>query len=267
MRMSEIPLPVTAFFVFLIGLVVGSFLNVVIARVPEGRSIVRPGSACPVCAAPIKPRDNLPLLSWFLLKGSCRECAASIPFWYPLTELVCGLSFVSVYLRFDEFGEVILLSVLFAALLALAVIDMQYLRLPNPVVGTTAFLGVLICLGDVMGGGDWATLFVALLCALGSFAFYGLVYWSSIFFAHKEGMGLGDVKLAPVIGLFLGYVDPEMAVMAVVGAVFSGGILGVVLILAGRATGETKVPFGVFMAIGVVFSVFFGPQVAEWYFG
>lgn len=231
----------------LYGLVIGSFLNVVIFRVPADQSIVRPGSACPACHEPIAARDNLPVLSWVLLRGRCRNCASPISPRYPLVELLTGAVWVAVALRFGWSwslpGELALVT----GLIALSFIDYDHMKLPKVIVwplGLTV-LALLVLAAAVQG--SWHRLLVAVICAAVEFAVL-----FAINFASPRALGFGDVRLGPVIALGLGWLGWRYAFWGFLGANFIGAVVGLVLIGAGRARRRTPIPFGVFLSVGAV---------------
>jgi leader peptidase (prepilin peptidase)/N-methyltransferase len=234
------------------GALIGSFLNVVVWRVPRRESLVSPGSHCPSCETPIAPYDNIPVLSWVLLRGRCRHCRAGISARYPLIELLTAVVFAAVVAvrGFDE-GLVLELP-LVACLIALAGIDFDHKLLPNRIVYPMAVYGLVATLlvdGDdlvenlIAGAGGFLFLFVALV-------------------AYPRGMGMGDVKLAGAMGLYLGLsIIPGMLI-----AFLSGTIVGLAIIAReGAAARKKAVPFGVFLALGGIAAVLAGHELIELY--
>ena len=242
-----------------VGLLVGSFLNVVIARVPEGRSIVRPGSACPACGTPIQPRDNIPLLSWVLLRGRCRTCQAPISVRYPLIELAnAALWFGLAWWALAPGNPAELLPTLLvvgSAGLALAAIDLDHHRLPNAIV-YPLYPVVLagLCLAALVGPQAW-------LAALVGAGLWLLVIGGLWLASGGRGMGLGDVKLAPVLGAVLGWLSVGVAVIGLFTAFVLGAIVGLALMLAGRAGRRSRIPFGPYLVAGYLLAIFVGPPV------
>ncbi len=186
----------------LFGLVIGSFLNVVIWRVPRGESVVRPGSHCPGCDAQLGARENVPVLSWLLLRGRCRHCGVRISVRYPAIEVACGALFAVVGARFYDSWALFAYLALVAALLALSVIDLDHLLLPNKVIYPTwAIVAPLLVVASAATG-DWGALGRAVLAAAIDFAIF-----YAIWFVVPGAMGFGDVRLAALLGFALGWVS------------------------------------------------------------
>jgi leader peptidase (prepilin peptidase) / N-methyltransferase len=236
----------------LLGALVGSFLNVVAHRVPLGESIVSPGSRCPECGAPVKPYDNVPVVSWLLLRGRCRSCGTRISPRYPLVELATALVFAAVVGIRGFDNDLVLELPLVAALIALAAIDFDHKLLPNAIVYPLAAYGAIATL--LVDRGD---LVENLAAGAGAFAFL-----LAAVVAYPRGMGMGDVKLAGAMGLYLGLsVIPALLV-----AFLSGSVVGVVILAREGAAGRKKaVPFGVFLALGGIAGVLAGPELIDVY--
>lgn len=249
-------------FLATVGLMIGSFLNVVVYRVPAGKSVVRPRSCCPVCAQPVRPRDNVPVVSWLLLRGRCRDCGTAISARYPLVEIGCAALFVALTLRFGVTPVLPALLFLAAIGLALALIDLDVSRLPFeisvPGLGVTA---VLLALAGFVDG--WSPVAVALLS---SAAWFGL-YWSLWYGTRGRGMGLGDVVLAPTLGLALGWLGWGPSLVGLLGGFGIGAAVGVTLMLVGRAGRRTQIPFGPSMLAGALLGVFAGSAIWGAYLG
>jgi leader peptidase (prepilin peptidase)/N-methyltransferase len=235
-----------------VGALVGSFLNVVVWRLPRGESLVRPRSRCPACDKPIAPYDNVPIVSWLLLQGRCRNCGARISPRYPLIELITAAAFAGV-VAVRGFDDGLVLELPFvAALIALAGIDYDHKLLPNRIVYPMAAYGVVATLlvdrGDILenliaGGGAFLFLLLAAL-------------------AYPRSMGMGDVKLAGAMGLYLGL----SILPALLTAFLAGSIVGLAIIAREGAAGRKKaVPFGVFLALGGIVGVLAGPELIELY--
>jgi leader peptidase (prepilin peptidase)/N-methyltransferase len=247
-------------FLGVLGLLIGSFLNVVVYRVPAGLSLVSPGSACPACAHPVRPRDNVPVLSWLLLRGRCRDCDAPISVRYPLVELVTGLLFALTGWRFGATPYTAAALVVMAAGVALFLIDLDHLRLPFAVTGAAAVGTVLALLVDaVINGPD------AVPTALLSTGVWLLVYGGIWFGTAGRGMGLGDVALAPVLGLALGWLGWGPSVVGLAMGFAIGAVVGVVLIATGRHQRGVRVPHGPFLLSGAAVGLFAGGALWDGY--
>ena len=236
----------------LFGAVIGSFLNVVVHRVPLGESLVAPGSRCPECRVPLKPYDNVPVVSWLVLRGRCRNCGAPISPRYPLVELATALTWAAV-VAVRGFDDDLVLELPFvSALIALAAIDFDHKLLPNKIVYPLAAYGVIATL--LVDRGDLAE---NLIAGAGAFTFLLLAV-----IAYPAGMGMGDVKLSGAMGLYLG----ASVIPALLAAFLSGSVVGLVIIAREGAAGRKKaVPFGVFLALGGIVGVLAGPELIDVY--
>lgn len=235
------------------GLVLGSFLNVVIHRLPREMSLVRPRSHCPGCGAPIRWFDNVPVLSYLFLLGRCRACRRPIPLRYPLVELASAGLLVAVVLRFGLTWLAVEAAVLALLLLPLGIIDLEHHLLPD----WLTLPGLAVGLALSVRGGLVPALDAVIGAALGAaLPFAILVGYRAI--RGIEGMGLGDVKLLAMIGAFLGWrgVLLTLALGSSVGAIF-----GLLLIAAGRGNRETELPFGTFLSAGALVTLFFAPEI------
>jgi leader peptidase (prepilin peptidase)/N-methyltransferase len=243
-----------------LGLLIGSFLNVVIYRVPAGLSLVAPGSACPACAHPVRPRDNLPVISWLVLHGRCRDCSAPIAARYPLVELATALLFLVVGWRFGSTPYAVAALVVAAAGVALFMIDLDHRRLPFAITAAMAVGAVLALAIDVVrhGAGPVPT---ALLSTGLWLAVYGGIWLAT----GGRGMGLGDVALAPVLGLVLGWLGWGPALIGLGAGFVIGAAVGVVLLLSGRARAGSKVPHGPFLLSGAALGMLAGAPLAAAY--
>lgn len=246
-----------------LGLVVGSFLNVVIYRVPRGESLLRPGSRCPSCGTPITPSHNIPVVSWVVLRGRCNACGRPIAVWYPLVELATSLLFVAVTLRLPNLD---LLSALpaylyFAAIgVALTVIDLQVRRLPNAIVlPSYPVLAVLLAASAAVEG-DWWAFLRALLGGAVLFAFF-----FALAFFYPAGMGFGDVKLAGIVGGVLAYLSWSALVIGAFVGFLIGAVAGLTLMAIKRAGRKTAIPFGPSMITGALVAIFAAAQIAQFY--
>jgi leader peptidase (prepilin peptidase)/N-methyltransferase len=244
----------------LLGLLVGSFLNVVIHRVPAGLSLVAPGSACPACGHPVRPYDNVPVLSWLVLHGRCRDCTAPIAARYPLVELVTGVLFVVVAWRFGGTPYAAAGLVVAAAGVALFMIDLDHRRLPFAITRAKA-IGAVLALGiDVVRHGA-GPVPVALAAAAAWLGVYGGIWLVTA----GRGMGLGDVALAPVLGLVLGWLGWGPALVGLGAGFVVGAVVGVALVVAGSAGAKSQVPHGPFLLTGAALGMFAGGPLASAY--
>lgn len=244
----------------LLGLAIGSFLNVVVHRVPRGESVVRPPSACPSCGTPIRPRDNVPVLGWLLLRGRCRDCSAPISRRYPLVELGTAGLFALMAFRFG-FDPVMPAYLYLAAVgTALALIDLDCKRLPDALTLPSYPIAlVLLALGAVLGSESGQLL----RAVLGGAAMFALYF--ALCFAYPAGMGFGDVKLAGVLGLYLGWLGWGVWAAGLFLGFLLGGLFGVALIAVRRGGRKTAVPFGPFMLLGVLVAVVAGQPLVDGY--
>lgn len=246
----------------LFGLAIGSFLNVVIWRVPRKLSVVRPPSACPGCGEPIRPMDNIPVLSWLLLRARCRHCGEPIAARYPLVELAGGVLFAAAAIRFGWSWELPAFLVFFAALLALSVIDLDHYILPNRILLPTTVAAVPLLGLAAAGEGDWE----AFLRGLGG----GLVAFGGLFviaLISPRGMGMGDVKLSFVLGLHLGWLGWGEVFLGLFLSFLLGALIGVALIGLKVKSRKDVIPFGPFLALGTVLTVLWGEPILRWYTG
>lgn len=240
------------------GLVVGSFLNVVIVRLPDGGSLMSPPSQCPVCETAIAPRDNIPVVSWLLLRGRCRSCSEPIPAGYPLVELGNAVLWVIVGLRFGATWALVPMLILVSALLAQSVIDLELYRLLDVI--TFPVLGVSIVLIGVVSAVEGEP--GRLLWALGGSVAYWLILLVPALIMPR-GMGLGDVKLALLLGLFLGWLNPVLIVFALIAGCLLGIAAGLV-VLAVRRTSEAY-PFGPWLALGTLGCIVWSESILDVY--
>jgi leader peptidase (prepilin peptidase)/N-methyltransferase len=244
----------------LLGLLVGSFLNVVVWRVPRGESVVSPPSACPGCGHVIRPRDNVPVVSWLVLRGRCRDCGATISPRYPLVELATAALFALVAWRLGSTWALPAYLYLAATAVALTMIDIDVRRLPNSIVLPSYVVAALLLLLPAAATGDWNAYLRALLGAAALFVGY-----FALAFAYPAGMGFGDVKLAGVLGLYLGWLGwGELAVGAFLGFLL-GGVWGIALLVTRRAGRKSAIPFGPFMLGGALLGVLVGGAVSQAY--
>ena len=251
-----------AAFVGLVGLVVGSFLNVVAWRVPNGQSIVRPPSACPQCGHEIRRRDNVPVVSWLILRGKCRDCAAPISRTYPVTEAVTGLLFVLVFWKFGLGVEFIAYAYLAALAVVLTRIDLAVHRLPDVLVLPAYPILVVLFAIECAITGEWWPLATA---AIGGAILFAIYFVAALI--YPGGMGFGDVKLAGVLGLALGWLGWGPLVIGAFSAFLLGGVVGIILLATKRAGRRSGIPFGPFMFGGAALGIAFGGQLWDLYVG
>ena len=244
---------------FALGAVVGSFLNVCIHRLPRSESVVRPGSHCPACGGPIAPYDNVPILSYLLLRGRCRACQARISPRYFLIELANGVGYSVILWRFGFGWPAAVYAVLFSALLVITVIDLDHQIIPDAITLPGIGLGVL-CAATVLPVSLADSIFGGLVGG----GILWVLAWASPYLFGKEGMGGGDIKLLAMIGVFLGWKPALLTVM--VGALV-GSVVGIGLIACRVLRRDQYLPFGPFLAIGAVVSLFFHQDVFTWYRG
>jgi len=242
---------------FVFGTILGSFLNVCIGRIPAGESIVFPPSHCPRCGAGVAPRDNIPLLSYVLLRGRCRSCGRAISVRYPAVEALTGVMLVLLLYRFGLSSQVGVYAVFVAALIIVSFIDLDHQIIPDVISLPGIVLGLLAAavgqgpplldsaIGVLVGGGSLYAV------AAGYHALTG-----------REGMGGGDIKLLAMIGAFLGW--QAVFVTLILGS-FAGSIVGVALILLSGKDRRVPIPFGPFLACGAVCALTFGDELIRWY--
>lgn len=238
----------------LFGLAVGSFLNVCICRLPEGESVVSPPSHCPGCGQCIRWFDNIPLLSYIVLRGRCRNCGASISWQYPLVEFATGVLFAATAAVFGLGAETLVYLLLLSALVVITVIDLHHQIIPDritlPGIPLGLILGALVLpvgLKDALIG-----------CLLGGGAYYLIAVLS------RGGMGGGDIKLMAMLGGFLGW--KGVVLTTLIGS-FTGAAAGLFLMAVKGKGRKHAIPFGPFLALGAMFSIFVGDSLVAWYAG
>jgi leader peptidase (prepilin peptidase)/N-methyltransferase len=241
---------------FLLGLAIGSFLNVVIYRVPRHVSIVSPRSACPNCHTPIRERDNIPVVSWIVLRGKCHTCCEPISIRYPLIELACAALFAGAAARLGYNWDLPAFLIFDASLLALSAIDVELLVLPKVIIyPSLAAIGILLIVAAGLTN-DWHRLLIAALCAGGWF-----VVFFTINFASPRALGFGDVRLSLILGLGLGWLGIRYVILGFFAANLVGAIIGLALIATKKMSREQPIPYGVFLAIGAGIALYAGPEI------
>lgn len=250
-------------FTAVLGLAIGSFLNVLIYRVPRGESLVAPLSRCPSCGRPIRIRHRVPVLGWLVLRGRCADCRSPISIRYPLVEIGTGALFVAVTVRIDTLRLLPALPAylyLAAIGVALTMIDIEHQRLPNVLVlPSYPIVAALLSVASVWQH-DWSALARA---ALGSAALYACYF--ALAFAYPAGMGFGDVKLAGVLGGLMSYLSWTTLLIGGLTGFLLGGLAGVVVLASGKGNRKTALPFGPFMISGAVIAVFAAESLSNSY--
>ena len=246
----------------LLGLCVGSFLNVVVHRVPRKQSVVRPRSACPSCGTQLAERDNIPVVSWLLLRGRCLTCQAPIAWRYPALELACGALWAATAVRFGADWALPAFLVLAASLLALSAIDLEHRLLPNKVLYPTGYLLAPLLVVAALARHEPHRLVWAAIAAAASFAgFFALN------FLYPRGMAFGDVRLSFVLGLAVGWLGLGLVLVSLFAAFLSASIVGVAWGLITRRGLKAAIPFGPFLAFGAEVAIFAGRPILDAYLG
>ncbi|MDD2273479.1 MAG: prepilin peptidase [Desulfuromonadaceae bacterium] len=244
---------------FIFGTLVGSFLNVCICRLPKDESIVSPPSHCPVCSYQIRWYDNIPLLSYLLLRGKCRGCGTGISIQYPLVELLNG---ILTMLLFFRFGPTLLFATLFlfcSALVVITFIDIEHQIIPDEI----SLPGIVVgfALSFFLQGHGWLNSLLGILLGGGSLL---LVAYSYQRLTGKEGMGGGDIKLLAMMGAFLGWKAVPFIIFA---SSLIGSVVGVSIMLLQKKDSKLAIPFGPYLALGAVLYLFYGKALIRWYLG
>lgn len=242
---------------FLFGMIVGSFLNVCIYRLPLSRSIVRPRSQCPQCGQPIRAVDNIPLLSYLFLRGRCRDCGKRIPLRYPVVELLSGGFAAMAVARFGPGWQALLMYALIAALLVITFIDLDHRIIPDAITLPGMAIGLLASFGL-----SRITPLEALVGILAGGGSLFLVAWGYQLVTRREGMGGGDIKLLAMIGAFMGWKGVLFTIFV---ASLTGTLAGMALIFRRQGDMKLAVPFGPFLAVGAIAYLFIGAELWSWY--
>jgi leader peptidase (prepilin peptidase) / N-methyltransferase len=241
------------------GLVLGSFMTVAVHRLPKGESVVSPRSRCPGCGAEIGARDNIPVLSWLLLRGRCRRCGEPISVEYPLIELATAGLVVLAAIRYSNPWQAVLVGGLLALMPGVALIDLRHRIIPNRLMYPSLILfPVLIVLAWLIDGAvDPARAGIGL-------ALYGGILF--VVAVISRGMGMGDVKLAALIGVVLGALGLRFVGVAAGAAIVLGGLGGLIALAMGRGR-KSAIPFGPYLAVGAIVAGLWGEEIASWYIG
>ena len=244
-------------FVFVLGICIGSFLNVCIYRIPRNQSIVLPGSKCPSCGTRLGSLDLIPLLSYLVLKGKCRHCGAPVSARYFIVELLTGILFVSIYFRYGLTWHTPIFWTLTSILIAASFIDYEFHIIPNGLV----LAGFAVALLANLSGYNIPFLEGVYGLAVGG-GFLGIVALASLLLLKKEGMGGGDIKLMAMVGLFIGWQATALALML---AVLSAALVSLLLMALKLLKRGDHIPFGPFLAIGSLLAILYGNEIINWY--
>jgi leader peptidase (prepilin peptidase)/N-methyltransferase len=240
------------------GAVIGSFLNVVIYRLPLEKSVVWPSSACPHCARELMWYENIPVLSYLALRGRCRTCGAGISVQYPLVEALTALMFAAAWWYFGP-GPLLASRLIFGcALIVLFAIDLEHHLLPNAITLPGIVVGFVFSL---FAGPGWLSSLIGIAVGAGVLWAIAEAYYR---IRHEEGLGMGDVKMLAMVGAFLGW---QLTLLTLMLASVSGTIIGMILIVTKRGGLKYALPFGTFIALGAAVAATVGPQVLDWYLG
>lgn len=252
---------------FAFGLIVGSFLNVCIYRIPRGTSIVSPSSACPACRSPIRPWDNIPLLSFLILRGRCRHCGAKISPRYPLVEFSNGVLYWAVFTLFGIGWHLPFLFAFVSAMLVITFIDLEFQIIPDVITLPGVAIGIAagtFLLPDPFSPPGPVGFVNALSGALLGFGLFLLIAKVGTALAKTEAMGGGDVKMMAMVGAFMGW---KAVLLTTFLGSLTGALVGVVIMIAGGKGRRLTIPFGPFLAFGATVSLCFGGQLVGWYLG
>lgn len=244
-------------FSFIFGLCIGSFLNVCISRLPSGDSIIYPGSRCPRCLTPIRAYDNIPVLSWFWLRGKCRACRLPIAFRYPVIEILSGGFALCAVLKFGITLSALVYFLFVAVLLVVTFIDLDHQIIPNEITlpGIPLFFAAAMILPNI----NYIDSLIGIVAGGGSLYLVGLAYYLA---TGIEGMGGGDIKLLAMIGALIGW---QGVLFTIFVASVTGTIIGGTMMMAAEKNMKFAVPFGPFLSVGAVLHVFFGQAIIQWY--
>lgn len=253
------PYQFISLFILLAGACVGSFLNVCIYRLPAGFSIVSPPSACPRCRQQIRFYDNIPVISYLLLRGRCRACGAGIGLRYPLVELITGLAALAVFFRFGLTPAAAVYFVFIAVLIVITFIDIDHQIIPDSL--SLPGIPLFFAAGLWIAPAAWRDALIGVGLGAGSLLLIAVAYR---LLTGKDGMGMGDVKLLAMIGALIGW---QGVVFTIFCSSVAGTVIGLALMVRAGGTLKTKLPFGPFLALGAVVYIFFGPALIDAYLG
>ena len=242
---------------FIFGAVVGSFLNVCICRLPKGESVVSPPSHCPACGYKIPFYDNVPIVSYLLLRGACRSCGAPISLQYPLVELITALLALFLFMRFGLSFPFAVLFLFCAAMVVITFIDLEHFIIPDVISLPGIAIGFVVSFFIPRLG--WQGSLLGILAGGGSLYLVATLYH---LFTGKEGMGGGDIKLLAMMGAFFGWKAVPFIIFT---SSLVGSVIGVTVMLIQKKDSKLAIPFGPFLALGALLYIFFGRQVIQWY--
>ena len=243
--------------IFIFGTLIGSFLNVCIYRIPAGQSIVTPASRCSHCQTPIRWYQNIPVLSFLVLRGRCASCGVSISVRYPFVEALTGVLFLLVYMRFGMLWATPVYWLLAAALVVITFIDLDHQIIPDVI--SLPGIPIGFALTFFVAGLSWRDSLLGVLVGGGSLACVAGIYY---LLTRNEGMGMGDIKLLAMLGAFMGWkaILPTIFIGSLIGS-----LVGVPLMLIKRASGKLAIPFGPFLSLGAIIYLLWGPDLISWY--
>ncbi len=254
--MTDAALALEATYVTLLGLMLGSFMNVCIYRLPRGLSPVRPRSGCPNCGHLLAWYENVPVLSYLVLRGRCRKCRVPISPMYPVIEAFTGAVFLAGYLWYGPSALLVVRLAFAWAMIALFVIDYQHQILPNVITIPGIVLGIV---ANVLAGPGWIASIVGAAVGAGTLYAIAEIYYRV---RHEEGLGMGDVKMLGMIGAFLGW---KLVLLTLVISSFLGSIIGVFVLVSRKESLKYAMPFGTFLAVGAVVASVVGDAILDWY--
>lgn len=244
-------------FVFIFGAIVGSFLNVCICRLPKAESVVAPPSHCPHCNYRICWYDNIPILSYILLKGKCRACKEAISVKYPLVELLNGLLTAALFWRFGYSATFAALFIFCSALVVITFIDLEHQIIPDEISLSGIVLGFLFSF--ILPWNNWLNSLIGILLGGGSLL---LVAWGYEKMTGKEGMGGGDIKLLAMMGAFLGWKAVPFIIFV---SSLSGSLIGITIMMVSKKDSKLAIPFGPYLAFAAIVYIFYGRKIIHWY--